>query len=494
MSLARQAVRGAVWTIALSVGSRAVGVFATIAIAYFIAPEVDGAVKAAWFVAFTASTATRFGFDQYLIVKHDQGDDVAFHCTFYTVVLGIIALGIVLAFGDVFAELLNAPGLGQYIPLAVIGVGLRRIATLPHRVLVRDFRFRIAAMAEAVSEIVYVASALGLAYLGFGGHAIVIGNVIQALVLLAIVSMAAGWRSWLRPCRLTWKRTRDIFRFGTPLNFHTLLATIATTWDSLLVSYRFGVREMGLYDKAYNLASIPATHVGEHIGGVLLPSMSKIEPERRIDVLLRSAAILAMLLFPMGVGLGAIAEPLVAVLLPEDWQGVAPFLLVLASMSVFRPMSWVVDSYLKVTDRTRLLFLTQLVQVLFLFVFIFLAPGPVWAGVGVGLAFGIETVFMVAALAVLDGVSPMRFVPGFAGPFLACIIMAASVLGARHGLISVGVDREYVLLLVEVAIGAVVYVPAAWLCAPGITRDVIGLLRKAFGSRGASPEPPGPVD
>lgn len=487
MSLARKAVRGAVWTIALSVGSRVVGVFATIAIAYFIAPEVDGAVKAAWFVAFTASTATRFGFDQYLIVKHDQGDDVAFHCTFYTVLLGIIALGIVLVSGDVFAELLNAPGLGEYIPLAVIGVGLRRIATLPHRVLVRDFRFRIAAMAEAVSEIAYVASALGLAYLGFGGHSIVIGNVIQAVVLLSIVSMAAGWRSWLLPCRLTWARTRDMFRFGTPLNFHTLLATISTTWDSLMVSARFGVREMGLYDKAYNLASIPATHVGEHIGGVLLPSMAKIEPERRMDVLVRSSAILAMLLFPMGVGLGAVAEPLVAVLLPADWQGVAPFLLVLASMSVFRPMSWVADVYLKVTDRTRLLFFSQLVQVVFLFVFIYLAPGPVWAGVGVGLAFGIESLFMIIALAVLDGVSPMRFVPGFAGPLVACVLMAASVLGARYGLIGLGVDSELALLLVEIAIGAAVYAPAAWLCAPGITRDVLGLLRKAFGRGSASP-------
>ncbi|WP_428262601.1 oligosaccharide flippase family protein [Haliangium sp.] len=480
MSLARKAVRGAVWTIALSVGSRIFGVISTIAIAYFISPAIDGEVKAAWFIAFTASTATRFGFDQYVIVKQDEGSDVVFHCTVLMIVLGVVSLSLVLAFGDRFGAFLNAPGMGQYIPLAVIGVGLRRVAHVPHRVLVRDLRFRIAAVAEAISEIVYVVSALSMAYYGWGGYAIVIGNVIQAVVLLGIVSMAAGWRSWLQPCRLSWTRVRDIFRFGLPLNFNTLLYIISTSWDSLMVSYRFGVQQMGLYDKAYNLATIPTAHVGEHIGGVLLPSMAKIEPHRRVDVLLRSSAILAILLFPMAVGLGVVSGPLVAVLLPENWQGVAPFLMVLASMSIFRPLSSVMDSYLKVQDRTRLLFMAELLKSTVLFSAIFAAPTAVWASVGVGVGFAVQTVGMILVLRVTDKISPLRFIPGFLGPLAACGVMAAAVLGVRYALIATGVNNEFVLLAVEIGVGAVSYVPAAFVCAPATTRDVIGLLRKAF--------------
>lgn len=480
MSIARKAVRGAVWTIALSVGSRAFGVIVTILIAYFIAPEVDGEVKAAWFIAFTASTATRFGLDQYLIV-HQDGDDVVFHCTFFMALLGLLSLCAVLLFGDLFADILKAPNLHEYIPLAVVGVGLRRIASIPHRVLIRDFRFRMAAVAEAASEISFGVSTLGLAYAGFGGHSILIGNIVQGGLLLWIVSAAAGWQSWLRPCRLSWQRIRDMLRFGTPLNFHTLLHIIAHTWDSLVLSYRFGMSQMGLYSKAYSLADIPASHVGEHIGGVLLPSMAKIEPGRRIDVLIRSTAILGVLIFPMGVGLGVIAAPLVQVLLPASWQGVTPFLMVLASMSVFRPLTWVVDSYLKVTDRTRLLFLGELLKVTFLFVAIWFAPGPVWAGAGVGAAFALQSVFLVVVLAMADGVSPMRFLPGFLGPLLACGVMAAAVLGVRYGLHALGLDIAILELLIDVVVGAVVYVPAAFLCAPAVTRDVLGLLRKSFG-------------
>ena len=74
MSIARKAVRGAVWTIALSVGSRAFGLVSTILLAYFITPVVDGEAKAAWIVSLLASTATRFGVDQYLIVKQRDGE------------------------------------------------------------------------------------------------------------------------------------------------------------------------------------------------------------------------------------------------------------------------------------------------------------------------------------------------------------------------------------------------------------------------------------
>jgi lipopolysaccharide exporter len=481
VSLARKAVRGAVWTIVLSLGSRIVGALTTIAIARYLTPSVDGEVQAAWVIVLVGSMATRFGFDQYLLVKQHDGDDVPFHCTFYMVLLGILSLGLVWLFGGFFADLSNAPGASALIPLAVVGVGLRRVASVPQRILVRDFRFRTAAVAEAVGELAYSASALWLARAGHGGYSIVIANIIQGAVLLGIVFAAVGWRSWLLPYRLSWQRTRDMFRFGTPLNFHALLYYVAHYCDRLAVSAAFGVHPMGLYSKAYSLADIPASHVGEHIGSVLLPSMHKIEPERRIDVLVRSTAILAVLIFPMGVGLGVVADTLVAVILPRNWQDTAPYLMVLAGMSVFRPLSWVVDSYLKVTDRTRPLFLSELVKVLFLFSAIFLAPGAVWAALGVGLAFGLQSLVLIGLLAVLDRVSPLRFLPGFVGPLAACGIMAGAVLGVRYGLMAVGLEIMWLRLLIEILVGAVVYVPAAFLCAPTITRDVLGLLRKSFG-------------
>jgi lipopolysaccharide exporter len=479
VSLAVKAVRGAVWTIGLSTSARAVGLVVTIVLTHLLLPEAEAEAKAAWSFAFTAATAVRFGLDQYLIVKQRDGDDVLFHCAFYTAVLGLMALGALLLLDEWLAELLHTPILVEYIPLAVIGVAIRRMAAIPHRILIRDLRFRIAAISDAVSELSYVGATLLLAYQGFGGYSILLGNIVQSVVLLGIACAAAGL-SWLRPCRLSWQRTVDMLRFGTPLNFQTLLAVVSGYCDTWVILGRFGAHAMGLYSKAYSLADIPASYVGESIGSVLLPSMAKIEPERRIEVLIRSTAILGILIFPMGVGLGVIADTLVRVLLPEYWYGVAPFLTVLGSMSVFRPLSWVVDSYLKVTHRTHLLFLSELAKVGFLLISLLVAPAVKWVAGGVGLAFALQALLLVMILRMTDQVSPLRFLPGFIQPLLACAIMAAAVLGARFALVAAGLENLVVRLVIEIAVGAAVYVPATFLCAPAITHDVLGLLRKAF--------------
>lgn len=481
MSIAREAVRGAVWTIGLGVGSRAIGAVGTIIIARFIAPEVMGEVLAAWIVAILGHTLTRMGLDQYLIVKQDEGDDVPFHTTFWSFVFGVMGLGLVVLIGDHLGAYLNAPNMGQYVPGCVLAVAIRRVASIPDRVLVRDMHFRTVAVSQALGEITYVAATLVLvSKLGMGGHAVVIGNIFQAIVILLVVLAATSPAQWLEPCRITWKRTRDMLRFGVPLNFETALSVASRMGDNLMFSYRFGAGSMGLYNMAYNLADIPATHVGEHVSGVLLPSMSRIKHEHRIPVLIRSTAILAIVIFPMAVGLGVVAESLVTVLLPETWQGVAPLLTILAVLSVFRPVSWAAGAYLKVVARTGTMLAAEAFKVCLLLLGIAILPSPLSASVSIGIAFGAHAIAMVMIVARTEGVSPARFVPGFVGPLMACAVMACAVLGARHGLRMAGLDSALLSLLIEILVGAVVYVASALLLAPQTARDLLSLLRKAY--------------
>src|SRR2546430_514247 len=130
-------------------------------------------------------------------------------------------------------------------------------------------------------------------------------------------------------------------------------------WDNLAVSRFFGAGGVGVYNMAYNLADIPAIQVGEQIALVLLPSMTELPPERRAAALERASALLSIIIFPLAIGLGLVAEPLIAALLPADkWQGVAPLLTVLSVLSVFRPISWVLSADMEAEAKTkRLMFL-----------------------------------------------------------------------------------------------------------------------------------------
>src|SRR6185503_9524647 len=127
-------------------------------------------------------------------------------------------------------------------------------------------------------------------------------------------------RDWLEPARLTFRQTRELFAFGVPMALGALCAFASRRWDNLMVSRFFGPGPAGMYNLAYNLADVPAIQVGEQVGDVLLPSFARLDPERRPAALLRSLSLLALVVFPLAVGLGVVAPTLVAVLLDARWH------------------------------------------------------------------------------------------------------------------------------------------------------------------------------
>ncbi|MCG8420449.1 MAG: oligosaccharide flippase family protein [Proteobacteria bacterium] len=481
MSIAKKAMRGALWTIGMGVGARAVGAIGTIIITRFIDPSVYGEVMAAWIVCTLGDVFSRFAVDQYLIVKQHDGDDVPFHATFYMFVLGIVGLTIAVLLTDILAPLLNAPNMGQYIPGCILAVAIRRMSYIPDRVLARDMHFRASAVSHALGEVFYVGVALTLAAYGWAGDAIVIGNIVQSCVVMAIMLVATSWRQWLKPYRINWKRTVDMFRFGTLLNLDNALYSLGRTIDNLMISSRFGPGAMALYQMGYNIADIPATQVGEHVSGVLLPSLAKIEPSRRIAVVVRSTTLLGLIIFPMAVGLAVVADPLIEVILPDKWQGVAPLLTILAILSVFRPLSWTLGQHLKVTERTGTMLFCEIIKVGLLLIGLSVLPTPVLAAASVGVAFGAHSLSFAVAISRQDNVPIVRFLPGFVRPLLSCAVMAAAVLGVRYGLIALGVETAAIRLAVEIITGAVVYVPCAFIFTGSTARDFLSLLRKALG-------------
>src|SRR6202000_1884331 len=122
--------------------------------------------------------------------------------------------------------------------------------------------------------------------------------------------------SWATPTRLRWARYKDMLRFGVPLGLQSAAHAASRYWDNLAISHFFGTATTGAYNMAYNLADIPAIQVGEQLALVLMPSMASLPPDRRPRALERSSALLSLIIFPLAVGLGLIAQPLIALILP----------------------------------------------------------------------------------------------------------------------------------------------------------------------------------
>lgn len=480
-SVALRAVRGAAWTIGTGVGSRAIGLVGTLLLTYFIARDELGEVSDAAVAVVLANQFSTCGFGQYYISRPSAGRAVAWHATLAHLSLGAAALGAVLALGHPLGAWMKAPALERFLPGLVLSGLLERAAYMPERVLAREMRFRVVGVCRSAAELTYTFSSVGLSALGYGGMSIVIANVARSAVRLAAMISVVRRTDWLEPSPLSLPILREMFRFGLPTSVGTAAGFAARRVDNAIVSGIFGADVVSAYNLAYNLADVPSSQVGEQIGDVLLPSFSLISPEERKSALVRSTGLLALVTFPLAVGLGAIAPTLVATLLKPEWRDVGPMLAILSVLSVVRPIGWTVSSYLLAQDRPRVDALLEVGKLVGLVALILTVGrwGPLWTCGAVGIAFAVHAIASMWVVQALDGIGLVQLASRCMPPLLACAPMVMAVLVVRAALVHEGMTLRGVELASEIAAGAFAYVLAALVLAPSHAADVLSLLRRA---------------
>jgi lipopolysaccharide exporter len=484
MSLAQKAARGALWTVISSMGGRAVGVLGTLVMTRFLSPETTGEVIVATVVCMVANWVTIWGFGQYSVV-HGRGDataEVRWQATVFYIGLGAISLGLVALIGGWLMPFFNAAAAAEYVPGMALALFIRRFSAIPERVLTQQMQFRPSGLALMLGELAFTASSLTLAWRGWGGMSIVIANIVRSAVATLVLVHAAGIRSWATPTRLRWERIKHMLRFGIPLGIQGIAGQASRYCDNFAISYYFGTGGVGVYNMAYNLADIPAIQVGEQIALVLMPSMAELPSEKRPAALERSSALLSLIIFPLAVGLGLIAYPLISVLLPANqWQDVAPLLTVLSCLSVFRPITWAMSAYLEAESKTNRLMILELAKLVVLLASIAALQvfGLRVAAGAVGIAFGLTALAGVAVV-VREGVSMRRLMMGFFQPLVACAVMGMAVWLTHRGLVMAALDHPAIVLVASIIVGAVAYVGAALVVARDTSRDLLDLLKRAL--------------
>ena len=513
-SIIRKTVGGAAWTVLTSVGSRIIGALGAIVVTYFITPDIAGEVKVAYVLVTITNVFSTLGIGQYVAAKPKESSDVVWHATVLHMGIGVPA--ILASIPIAYLWSLDNPGshVLWYVPGLMVAVLLERLHVIPERVLTRELNFRPVALARGIAELVFAVLMVGLAMIWTRfwdaqsvGFAIVYANIAKYGVMTVYNIISSNRKVWLTPARWSWATVRSIFGFGIPMSPAYASNDASRELDTLIFSKLFGPAPTGAYDKAYNLADIPAVQVGEQISDVLLPSFAQMEEKERTKALIRSTALLSLIIFPLATGLGATAHTLIRTILPQTWWEVGPMLAILSGLAVVRPVGWTIMSYLQACNRPVTVMIIGVLKVLILLAAVALfgiagpwvgLPGPLCACVGVSVGFLFHALAGMWVVRHKDGVSWLQFAGSCAPPLFACLPMVAAVLGTRWLWDLYGLQVRGLGFLAEVLVGIVVFIPCALVLARNTSRDLIGLVKDQIRARrGEAPmsvTPPTPTE
>ena len=475
--LKRLAVLGSVWTIGGGLATRMLGVVGTLVLTRFIAPYDYGEVSAATVILMTANQLSTIGISSYMIAHPKAGRDILFHLSVVHIVTGVLGFGVALAIGARLGPHLDAPTVGRYLTGIAIALMIDRISLMPERVLVRSMRFGQITIGRTAGDIVYTVVSVGTAMRGWGGMAVVAGNLGRSATRFVCLQVFVHWREWLEPARLRTPVLKDIFRFAVGVYVAALGGFGLRRWDNLIVSRLWGPATLGAYNLAYNLADIPAVQVGEQVSDVLQSAFARYEGTDRVGALLRSTKLLAFIMTPMAVGLGCIAPTLASTIFDKRWAEVGPMLMALSVISFPRPISGTIVGYLFVLGRSGIVAAMEMITLLLMVVSLFTIGriSPLGPCIAVGVTFVVRLILSGVILKMVAAVPLGRFLMPLIPPILASVPMAAAVIGTHIALAPA--HLRVTGLVCEIVAGSIGYAVGALLFARSQLRELLSLAR-----------------
>jgi PST family polysaccharide transporter len=151
---------------------------------------------------------------------------------------------------------------------------------------------------------------------------------------------------------------------------------------------------LGVYSLAQRVLMYPLTAVSDVINEVTFPVLALYQrvPAVVRSGFLRATCIVALITFPLMLGIAAVAAPAVHVVFGPRWNELVPLIWILAPVGAFQTVTFTSNNLFMATGRTDLLFRTSAVTSVT--VVTGYVVGLQWGLVGVCLAYAIALVLI----------------------------------------------------------------------------------------------------
>lgn len=305
-----------------------------IVLARLLGPKPFGIVAIAALVIGFGTLLADFGFGSAVVQKASLSEeDLRFSFTVQVAVGCVLAL-ICCALARPFAHVFHSREVAAVLCALAPVFPIQALGQTAASILKRQLRFRQLQTAQIASYLFgYLGLGLPLAYLGFGVWALVLAQLGQAVVSTVLLFRAAPHP--VSPSVKCGDRAA-IFSFGANVVGTNVVNWAILNLDNTFIGGMLGTVPLGLYSRAYNLASTPFALVCG-LQQVLFPMSSRMQDDvgalRRIY--LGSTALVATCMLPLMAVVGATAPTVIIGLYGPKWADAA---LLLRPLAVAMPL------------------------------------------------------------------------------------------------------------------------------------------------------------
>jgi len=325
-----QRVRSALaWRWGTQVLAQAITWASTIMVVRLLAPSDYGLYAMTQAVVTALAFLNGHGFATSLI-QADRVDERRIGQVFGLLLLlnGFLALA-QLALAPLAARYYGEPLVADMLRVQALMFLAIPFTALPQELLARRIEFRKQGLVNLATALIGAATALVLAWRGYGVWALVYAPVVMFLTRAIGLTLAA--RVLVRPV-FDLRGAGDLAAFGGALTVCQFLWIVQSQSDIVIAGRSFSAHDLGLYSEALFLTLIITARFLPPINDVAFPTYAELYKAGRPlgPLFLKVQRLVALIVAPAYVGLSLVAAPAVLTLFGEKWAAMAPIVAGLA--------------------------------------------------------------------------------------------------------------------------------------------------------------------
>lgn len=301
------------------------------------------------------------GFSQALIRKKDRSEVDNSTVFYFNIVTGIVLYLILFISAPLIADFYNEPILTPLTRLISLSVVINSLIVVQRALFTINIDFKAQAKASLPASIISGIIGIVMAYTGFGVWSIVFYQLSNYLINTLLIWILSKWRPKLL---YSWKSFREMFSYGSKMTISGIIDTIYKNIYLIVIGKIYNASDLGFYTRAQQFADFPSSNLTGIIQRVTFPVLCSIQDDtERLCVIYRKfLRMTAFVIFPLMIGLAAVAHPFIMLFLNEQWEPAVTLLQILCFGMMWYPIHAINLNLLLVQGRSDLFLRLEIIK------------------------------------------------------------------------------------------------------------------------------------
>jgi len=318
-SVGSSARKGIAWTGAGQMVKQIFEFGVGIAMARLLSPREFGIMSASTIFISFVTIFTSFGVSSAIVQRTEMEDGYLRAAQSLSVLFGCFSTALMAGSAPLIGLFFKNKEIAAVIPVLSLMFIISSFNIVPSALLTRNMNFNKLTAVSVFGSLVYGVTSVSMALAGFGVWSLIWGTLAS---LLSGVLATSIFCSYYPRFGLDRRHLRELFRFGGLVTVSSLLNHIARNADNLIVGRSLGPASLGLYSRAYSLATTTKEILVAVFGSVLFPSFSRMQknPDKVRYAYLRSVQALSLISLPICVLLFLAGPEIVNAVYGPKWE------------------------------------------------------------------------------------------------------------------------------------------------------------------------------